>query len=136
MNSDHERNVSDMGLNWQITKYDKDTMKDCIMRYTIKSRWVNMYNKSTSAPTLWLVNLWNFSSTKTNNHYCPYPIHSISPKLYVKRVFMKIQYFKKVLKKFVNFRGEGGSIRIAHVSRSQKSFHSHFVLVHRIFMKF
>ena len=78
LNLDHKRNVRDLGLNWQIAKYYKDPMKVCIMRYKIKSRWVNMNNKSTS--TLWLVNLCNISSTKPN-HYCQYPIHSINPKL-------------------------------------------------------
>ena len=37
-NSDHKRNVRDMGLNWQIVKYHKDPMKECKMRCKTKSR--------------------------------------------------------------------------------------------------
>ena len=42
LNLDHKRNVRDMDLNWQIAKYHKDPMTDCIMRYKLKSRWVNV----------------------------------------------------------------------------------------------
>ena len=61
-----------------------------------------MYNKSIS--TLCLLNLWKISSTKTNRN-CPCPIHHISP-IYVKRVFMKIQYFKSIYK-FCELQGRG-----------------------------
>ena len=61
----------------------------------------------------------NFTHKK--NQYCPFPIHRINPKVYVKRVFMKIKYFKNILK-LCELQGRGGNEHmhtcIAHVSRS------------------
>ena len=47
------------------------------------------------------------------------PIHRINPKLYAKRVFLKIQYFKNILK-VCELQGRGGNEHICrvHVSRS------------------
>ena len=111
-NLDHKRNVRDMSLNWQIAKYYKDPMKECKMRCKTKSKGVNM--------NIYTMTLSKISSTK-NNHHSPCPIHLINPKLYAKWVFMKIKYFKNILK-VCELQGRGGNEHmhtcIAHVSRS------------------
>ena len=88
-NLDHKRKVRALGLNWQIAKYYKDPMKECKMRCKTKSKGVNM--------NIYTMTLSKISSTK-NNHHSPCPIHLINPKLYAKWVFMKIKYFKNILK--------------------------------------